>query len=117
MTPSGIARSKAEERVTRLRPHRSRRNDRAGAGVTRRPWPAPALVIMLFMIVGAGPDPPKITKMEIVPSLVVVGSDPSNATSFEVEVRLWTGEADRVSIVDGYQPQWTPSETWVKLVS
>lgn len=85
--------------------------------MTRRPWSAPALAIMLFGIVGAGPDPPKITKMEIVPSLVVVGSDPTNATSFEVEVRLWTGEADRVSIVDGYLPQWTTSAPWLKLVS
>lgn len=85
--------------------------------MTRLVSTAPAFAIMLLGIVGAGPDPPRITKMEIVPSLVVVGSDPSNATSFEVEVRLWTGEADRVSIVDGYLPQWTASAPWIKLVS
>ena len=67
------------------------------------PWPRPALAIVLAAFTGAcPPKPPKVTAIEIVPSAVEVGSDPTITTTFELEARLWTGDAiDRHSIIEG----------------
>jgi hypothetical protein len=85
------------------------------------PGPRPALAILLIVIAGACPKKPTVTDIEIVPSAVVVGSDLTSATSFELEARLWTGPAtSRLSITEsqGYDNlTWTPSQPWLKLVS
>jgi hypothetical protein len=62
---------------------------------------------------------PKLTNLEIVPERVVVGSDLTNPTTFELEARAWVGPAtDRRSGVaskDYHQVNWSDNQPWLHL--
>jgi hypothetical protein len=65
------------------------------------------------------PAPP-VGRIEIVPPVTFVATDPAKATSFELEARLWTGpDAERLSVTeaDGYALAWSVDQPWLQVES
>lgn len=89
-------------------------------GETRR-WSRLAAVVLLIPAVSACPKDCPVTEIEVVPSSVVVESDPVSSTSFELEARLWTGTATaRKSMLPSADcpVQWTAHSalSWLHVV-
>jgi hypothetical protein len=83
-----------------------------------RPMAYPVRLAAILAITASGcDDRPDVSAIEIVPSKLVVGSDPGGPTTFRLEARLWGGPPDhRWSIVesDGYHNlHWKSDQSWL----
>jgi hypothetical protein len=83
-------------------------------------WLRLIAVVLLVPAVSACPPKCEVTELEIVPAMVMMGSDPVNPTSLRLEARLWSGPASsRFGLSIAEHPEcklsWKTSQSWLSL--